>query len=92
MKNVLKKLVEHIVRKEFPMFHSVEVSRDRDMRRYFSDTERNYVYNIFLIMTPAERNHLEEETVIKVKKMIYDVIKMIELHSSDISIYIETDG
>lgn len=88
---MLKKFISYIVRKKFPIFHRVEVTKERNFSRSYIEKERNNTYNIFLITTPAERTHLERETVNDVKKIIYENVKLVGIDYLDTNIYIEVD-
>jgi hypothetical protein len=46
-KELLKKMMYRIMKKDYPFISEIEVSEDRDMQSYYIDKEKNTVYNVF---------------------------------------------
>jgi hypothetical protein len=46
-KELLKKMMYRIMKKDYPFISEIEVSEDRDMRSYYIDKEKNTIYNVF---------------------------------------------
>jgi hypothetical protein len=46
-KELLKKMMYRIMKKDYPFISEIEVSEDKDMQSYYIDKEKNTIYNVF---------------------------------------------
>lgn len=89
MEKQLSKIIKKSLDKEYPFFEDVEVTKERNERSYYIDKEKNYTYNIFLII------YEENSKIIsnygnwpKVREFVRDIVEMCGVNSQ-VDIYVE---
>lgn len=70
MEEVIIKMIEFILGEKFPgVVNDITVTRDRDMSSFYTDEQKNYVYNIFIDMD-EKYGHLKYDIVILVENTL----------------------
>lgn len=68
MVEVIKNMVNYVLDKKYPgMVNHVNVTVERDMNSYYTDEDKNYLYNIFIDM---DRTDMRLDVVILVENTL----------------------
>jgi hypothetical protein len=77
----MEKMITRIVKKslgiKYPFIDDVEVTKEKNHRSYFTDEEKNYIYNVFLTIDAEKLQQFSESVDWKsIKDFIRDIVKM----------------
>jgi len=78
---IMEKMITTILKKsldvKYPFIDDVEVTKERNHKSYYTDEEKNYIYNVFLTIDEDKLQQYSEPVDWKIiKDFIRDVVKM----------------
>jgi hypothetical protein len=78
---IMEKMITTILEKsldvKYPFIDDVEVTKEKNHKSYFTDEEKNYIYNVFLTIDEDKLRQYSEPVEWKtIKYFIRDIFKM----------------
>jgi len=87
MENTIKKIAKFVISK-YPEFTDVEVTSEYDMRSYYIEKKRNYIYNIFVTIDKNDFTQYKDDDYHKWEKLNSDIREVIKMAGIDNMVYV----
>ena len=77
MEKTITRVLKKTLDVKYPFIDDVEVTKEKNHRSYFTDEEKNYIYNVFLTIDAEKLQQFSESVDFKrIKDFIRDIVKM----------------